>query len=291
MSKTAAGLAAWVEDAYKKGWVYWYGTCGYKCTTSLLNSKTKQYPQYYTDKRMSKYEKHVAQGKTCTDCIGLIKSYAWDQDEDIDTIDRKYQSNGVPDNGAKTTYNKATIKGLIKTIPEIPGVLVWTKNQGHVGVYVGGGYVVEARGFSYNPPVQRNKLSKRAFTHWGLHPYLEYTAEEIAKAKVALNGSNSSSGESEDEVRETIKEENKTAQKAEQGANTVIVELNTLKNGSKGEQVKTVQRLFNAMGYDCGTVDGIFGTKTKNAAISFQRSCELSADGIIGEKTWNALLK
>jgi len=71
----------------------------------------------------------------------------------------------------------------------------------------------------------------------------------------------------------------------------VLVELNTLKNGSKGEQVKTVQRLFNAMGYDCGTVDGIFGTKTKNATISFQQANELSSDGIIGTKTWNALLK
>lgn len=80
-------------------------------------------------------------------------------------------------------------------------------------------------------------------------------------------------------------------EKVETGVKTVTVELNTLRSGDKGSQVKTAQRLLNALGYDCGSVDGIFGAKTKAAVISFQKTKGLVADGIIGSKTWNALLK
>lgn len=45
-------------DFLKKmvGQPYWYGTCVYKCTSSLLSSKSNQYPTHYTSSRMSKYE-------------------------------------------------------------------------------------------------------------------------------------------------------------------------------------------------------------------------------------------
>ena len=46
------------------GQPYWYGTCVYKCSTSLLNSKTRQYPDHYTSGRMSRYKSDIAAGKT-----------------------------------------------------------------------------------------------------------------------------------------------------------------------------------------------------------------------------------
>lgn len=62
-----------------------------------------------------------------------------------------------------------------------------------------------------------------------------------------------------------------------------------LRRGSTGEAVKTLQTRLNALGYDCGTVDGIFGVKTYNAVVSFQTARALAVDGIVGVNTWGAL--
>lgn len=72
---------------------------------------------------------------------------------------------------------------------------------------------------------------------------------------------------------------------------TVSIELNTLREGDKGEQVKTLQRILNSLGHDCGTVDGIFGGNTKNAVKAFQTNHNLEADAIVGKDTWTKLLK
>lgn len=43
------------------GQPYWYGTCVYKCTQSILNSKTAQYPSHYGSGRTSRYKEDIAQ--------------------------------------------------------------------------------------------------------------------------------------------------------------------------------------------------------------------------------------
>ena len=55
--------------------------------------------------------------------------------------------------------------------------------------------------------------------------------------------------------------------------------------GSTGSEVKKIQKVLKNLGYYNGTVDGIYGTKTKKAVTSFQRDCALTADGICGPKT------
>ena len=49
--------------------------------------------------------------------------------------------------------------------------------------------------------------------------------------------------------------------------------------------VKKVQKKLNRLGYECGTADGIMGSKSKKALKKFQRDHELQADGVIGKKT------
>lgn len=63
----------------------------------------------------------------------------------------------------------------------------------------------------------------------------------------------------------------------------------TLKVGSRGDDVKALQANLNQLGYNAGTPNGIFGTSTKNAVISFQKTYGLSADGIAGTNTLDAI--
>ena len=65
----------------------------------------------------------------------------------------------------------------------------------------------------------------------------------------------------------------------------------TLKKGAKGNITKLVQEKLVSLGYNTNGVDGIFGTGTEKAVISFQKSNGLVADGIVGKNTWRKLLK
>jgi hypothetical protein len=56
-----------------------------------------------------------------------------------------------------------------------------------------------------------------------------------------------------------------------------------LRKGSRGEEVRTVQRLLYA------AVDGDFGNQTEAAVKAFQRGRALQADGIVGKQTWAEL--
>lgn len=63
----------------------------------------------------------------------------------------------------------------------------------------------------------------------------------------------------------------------------------TLKVGCTGEDVKELQKNLNLLGYNAGTPDGIYGNGTKDAVISFQKTYGLSADGIAGTNTLDAI--
>lgn len=61
------------------------------------------------------------------------------------------------------------------------------------------------------------------------------------------------------------------------------------KYGSTGSEVAQIQQRLQELGYSPGSADGIFGSRTKNAVISFQRDYGLADDGIVGPKTLEAL--
>ena len=71
-----------------------------------------------------------------------------------------------------------------------------------------------------------------------------------------------------------------------------------LQYGSRGEYVTLLQRALNFIAvntyggnWNCGEVDGIFGSKTKQAIMNYQSACKnLEVDGIVGPKTWAALI-
>jgi peptidoglycan hydrolase-like protein with peptidoglycan-binding domain len=74
----------------------------------------------------------------------------------------------------------------------------------------------------------------------------------------------------------------------------VNIVLNELKKGSKGEQVKALQRMLHTMGYNIGSnnpIDGDFGPMTDAAVRAYQKKYGLIVDGLVGEQTWTKLLK
>lgn len=65
----------------------------------------------------------------------------------------------------------------------------------------------------------------------------------------------------------------------------------TLSKGSRGSEVKDLQKRLVQIGYQVGAVDGNYGEKTVAAVTRFQKNRGLKADGIAGEETIQALKK
>lgn len=163
MSKTNKGLVAYCKA--QLGLPYWYGTFGQFGTLALFNQKKKQYPSKYT----TGYKSEHATQKV-HDCVGLIKGYLWSST--VNDGDPKY--NAKQDKSADGMYSASKVKGAINTLPETPGVLV--HKSGHIGVYIGDGKVIEARGKNYG--VVTTKLKDRGWEHWCECPYITYEKEK-----------------------------------------------------------------------------------------------------------------
>ena len=80
-------------------------------------------------------EKRIRQGigSYCFDCVGLIKGYLWE--EDLGKV--RYNVPSGSDQNVGMMYRSAVEKGPISTMPNIAGLLVFTQDLGHVGIYVG----------------------------------------------------------------------------------------------------------------------------------------------------------
>ncbi len=63
----------------------------------------------------------------------------------------------------------------------------------------------------------------------------------------------------------------------------------TLRYGSRGTAVVTLQRRLATLHYDVGGVDGIFGSNTLHAVYAFQKVQRIGVDGIVGPVTWAKL--
>lgn len=164
-TKNATDLVTYAINAYESGWGYVWGTFGSVLTEGLFQAKLDQYPD-----GVGNYEEFIRDnwvGKRTTDCCGLIKGYGW---LDPETMSINYGTNGMPDLGANQMYYNASESGTIDTIPEIPGLAVW--HDGHIGVYIGNGYVIEAMGTKYG--VVKTQLEGRGWTHWLKVEYINY---------------------------------------------------------------------------------------------------------------------
>ena len=200
------------------------------------------------------------------DCVCLIKGLLWGWDGDPNHIygGAKYASNGVPDVSADGIISLCKDVSTDFSNIEV-GELLWMK--GHVGIYVGYGEAVECTPAWKNcVQVTTVKNIKSGTGHkWTKHGKLPYVSYD---------------GKQETEAPDTSK------------LTETLAFLPTLKNGSKGDSVKALQILLNGYGYSLGSygVDSDFGSATENAVEAFQEDNDLSADGVVGPKTWAKLL-
>lgn len=62
-----------------------------------------------------------------------------------------------------------------------------------------------------------------------------------------------------------------------------------LKIGSRGSDVKQLQSTLNSLGYNAGTADGIYGSRTAAAVKAYQQAMGLTADGLAGQQTLSTI--
>ena len=170
---TNKGLVEHAKMALSQGWGYVWGTFGLILSESTLSDKILQYPT-----GVGGYQAFIRAkwlGKRTVDCVGLIKSYMW------------WRSNGASpvtydpktDLNADGMYKTATEKGPINTLPKnIPGICLW--KEGHIGVYIGNGLVIEARGTIagvVESPL--TGIGSSPWTHWLKCPFITYEEEKM----------------------------------------------------------------------------------------------------------------
>lgn len=168
-TKNNLDMVEWAIAAEKAGWGYVWGTFGYILTEGRFESKLAQYPE-----DIGPNEEFIRThwiGCRTTDCVGFIKGYCWLDAEDKGIY---YASNGMPDVDTDGLYNIAREKGPLDTMPELPGVVVW--QDGHVGIYIGNGEVIEAMGTRYG--VVKTQLSRGDWTRWLKVPSIIYFESE-----------------------------------------------------------------------------------------------------------------
>lgn len=228
------------------------------------------------------------------DCVCLIKSILWGWNGNTGAVygGAAYASNGVPDIGTEEIIERChEVSTRFDTITE--GELVWM--PGHVGIYVGGGLVVECTPI-WKDGVQFSACNRavagynrRDWVKHGKLPYVNYTAvtETVTAAPTV-----------------SVKEWQQAAlldgfsfpkygADGEWGAECEGVARNLLiQQWPDGKYryphaTKIAQRL---MGMPAAEQDGLCGPKTTAAIRAAQASFGLVADGGIGLATWEKLL-
>lgn len=236
------------------------------CFGAPMNSVNKsRYCKNHSYNKQASRRKMINSATSNTfgfDCVGLIKGvlWGWAGNASKNYGGASYASNNVPDINADAMISKCSDVSTNFSNIQV-GEAVWMK--GHIGVYIGDGLAVECTP-SWKNGVQITACNRsisgynrRNWTKHGKLPYVKYSTNSTS-VKTANNN----------------------------------FTLPTIKQGSKGDTVKSLQILLIGYGYSCGKcgADGDFGSGTFAAVKNYQKNKGLTVDGIVGLTTWKKLL-
>ena len=262
--------AAWQTALACVGWPYVYSAWGALCTPSERKKRFNLCP----DKTSIKAKCQVIRDKDpkpncigcqwypdeqrvrCFDCRGfthwVLLQYGFDLEGDIVSTQWDSKKNWC-------------VKGQIGVDPIPQNVLVnvFIKNKTtgkwtHTGLNFNGSTCECASGVQYFEKMKSNR-----WTHWAIANCFASNYEP---------------------PKEPPKEQEKPMDD--------IKNLPTLRKGSKGEYVTLLQTKLANLGYNLGKsgIDGDFGSATLAAVKAFQKDRGLVTDGVVGKKTWEALM-
>lgn len=251
--------AAWKAAKLCVGWPYIFGDRGEYCTVAHRKAKATKYPVVAT-----KCQVLHSGADSCSGCKWLPKG------KKVRAFDCRgftyyillqiygWKLMGV---GCTAQWNDAAnwkAKGKVSDgIPRDTIVCLYYSKENkektweHTGFYYNGETVECSAG------VQYSKTLHKKWTHWGVPACVEGDVPTPTPPPAPDPGTDKP----------------------------------ILKRGSKGEYVYALQTALINRGYDLGSygVDGDFGKATEAAVKKFQKDNGLTADGVVGPKTWAAL--
>lgn len=189
---TAAAFCGTLLDiADNKKTAYMLGPWGWPANDRMIARATTQGGNALTNRQWLSQANAIKDEGFLFDCVGLIKGILWGWNGDMGRTygGAGYACNGVPDYDAKKMIDacrevSADFSGIVA------GEAVWM--DGHIGVYVGGGVVVECTP-KWQGGVQRSTCANvsqklvsgaagsRTWTKHGKLPWVDYSAEENKK--------------------------------------------------------------------------------------------------------------
>lgn len=287
--KKANELVAFVKG--KLGTPYVYGMKGSVMTQSAYDYLKRVYPSQVKDS--DKYKV----GKVCVDCSGLI---SW--------------CTGSVRGSSQYKDTARKVLPISRISEAVPGCALW--KQGHIGVYIGNGKCIEARGSAYGT-VETN-VSERPWTHilWLLDiNYVDsvspatveekktaqewanrYLKDEILRGDFpALDIDGALGLKSKQAFCRCLQKwlnEKKGAKldvDGDFGPKTKAAIRFTLKEGASGIPVRVAQAMLMRCGYDPGSVNGHMDESTVSAVYAYKKDMYLANTKVVDAETYDSM--
>ena len=154
--------------------------------TDFVKKAKEIYNTYDTEYQLGTFMNKTKNGKLLTDCSGFIKGIMWGYPK----TSGKYKSNGVDDINADTMIKKC--KNVSSNFNNIEvGEVVWV--NGHIGIYIGGGKVLEATS-KWKHKLQITALGNKGtikglYTRtWSKHGKLPFITYPTTKTHIVKTG-------------------------------------------------------------------------------------------------------